>query len=301
MGENETTLYSKEGVLYRQARPRELEETLLQLVLPAAHREVALRGCHDEVGHLGLECMLDLMHDRFFWPHMATQAKEHIGKCHLCLAFKARQPKVPPQKHCGHTSSRAGPPWLPVSGTWEGPGGEWSSSHRSFHQVCPGICNQDPNCPNDCQNPMGQVHCPLWVTQKDPHKSRMKFQESVGGWPLWADGDMESVDQSLPSANQQPVWKIPFHPDQYTRDLTQGKEVRVEESYCSVGSCIQLHLEFSYRVQPLLSHDWETTSSYHWSSCLVWLHAPSQSQTYPSLFRKSGSAPSGLRRLRCFR
>ena len=81
--------------MYRQARPRESEGTLLQLVLPTGQREVALRGCHDEVGHLGLECMLDLMHDRFFWPCMAAQAKEHIGKCHPCLAFKARQPKVP--------------------------------------------------------------------------------------------------------------------------------------------------------------------------------------------------------------
>ena len=67
----------------------------MQLVLPTALREVALRGCHDEVGHLGLEHMLDLMHDRFFWPHMAVQVKEDIGKCHPCLAFKARQPKVP--------------------------------------------------------------------------------------------------------------------------------------------------------------------------------------------------------------
>ena len=88
-------LVVQKGVLYRQARPRESEETILQLVLPTAQREVALRGCHDEVGHLGLECMLDLMHDRFFWPRMAVQAKEHIGKCHPCLAFKARQPKAP--------------------------------------------------------------------------------------------------------------------------------------------------------------------------------------------------------------
>ena len=65
------------------------------MVLPTSYREVALRGCHDEVGHLGLEGMLDLMHDRFFWPHMAAQAKEHVGKCHPCLAFKARQHKAP--------------------------------------------------------------------------------------------------------------------------------------------------------------------------------------------------------------
>ena len=44
---------------------------------------------------MGLECMLDLMHDRFFWPHMAAQVKEHIGKCCPSLALKARQPKVP--------------------------------------------------------------------------------------------------------------------------------------------------------------------------------------------------------------
>ena len=59
-------LLFKKGVVYRQARPRESEETLLQLVLPAAQREVALRRCHDEVGHLGLEHMIDLMCDRFF-------------------------------------------------------------------------------------------------------------------------------------------------------------------------------------------------------------------------------------------
>ena len=85
----------QKGILYRRAKPRESDESLLQLVLPPAYREVALKGCHDEVGHLGLECMLDLMCDRFFWPHMAVQAKEHIGKCCPCLAFKARQPKAP--------------------------------------------------------------------------------------------------------------------------------------------------------------------------------------------------------------
>ena len=26
---------------------------------------------------------------------MAAQAKEHIDKCHLCLTFKAKQPKAP--------------------------------------------------------------------------------------------------------------------------------------------------------------------------------------------------------------
>ena len=63
--------------------------------MPAVQRKVTLKGCHDEVVHLGLEHMLILMCDRFYWPHMAAQAKEHIGKCHPCLAFKAKQPRDP--------------------------------------------------------------------------------------------------------------------------------------------------------------------------------------------------------------
>ena len=93
--QEQNQLLLKQGILYRWARPRESEETLLQLVLPAAQREVALKGCHDEVGHLGLECMLDLMCDQFFWPCMAAQAKEHIEKCCLCLTLKAKQLKAP--------------------------------------------------------------------------------------------------------------------------------------------------------------------------------------------------------------
>ena len=84
------------GVLYRQARPRKSEETLLQLVLPAVQREIALRTCHDEVGHLGLEHMLDLMHERFFWPHMATQAKKHIGKVSPVSCFQSQAAKSSP-------------------------------------------------------------------------------------------------------------------------------------------------------------------------------------------------------------
>ena len=32
---------------------------------PSTQREVVLKGCHNEVGHLGMECMLNLMCDRF--------------------------------------------------------------------------------------------------------------------------------------------------------------------------------------------------------------------------------------------
>ena len=73
----------------------EPQEALFQLVLLAVHRETALRGFHNEVGHLGLEQMLDLMCKHFFLPCIAAQVREHIDKCHLCLTFKEKQPRAP--------------------------------------------------------------------------------------------------------------------------------------------------------------------------------------------------------------
>ena len=68
---------------------------LFQPVLPATHRETTLEGSHDEIGHLGLKWMLDLMCDCFFWPQMAVQAKNHVKKCCKCITFKAKQQKAP--------------------------------------------------------------------------------------------------------------------------------------------------------------------------------------------------------------
>ena len=48
----------RQGILYRKTLPKESQETLFQLVLPTMHRETALKWCHNEVGHIGLEQML---------------------------------------------------------------------------------------------------------------------------------------------------------------------------------------------------------------------------------------------------
>ena len=77
------------GHSVQEDNANESQEVLLQLVLPATHWEITLKGCHNEVGHLGLEWMLDLMCDHFFCPCMAAQVREHIEKCCQCIAFKA--------------------------------------------------------------------------------------------------------------------------------------------------------------------------------------------------------------------
>ena len=47
------------------------------------------------MGHLGLEQMLDLMCNHFFFPHTAAQVEEHIKKYHQCITFMAKQPRSP--------------------------------------------------------------------------------------------------------------------------------------------------------------------------------------------------------------
>ena len=44
------------------------DRSTMQLVLPETFRKQALQGCHDDLGHLRIEQMTDLLRDHFYWP-----------------------------------------------------------------------------------------------------------------------------------------------------------------------------------------------------------------------------------------
>ena len=67
-------LVIQDGILYR-TRHNDGEERL-QLVLPKAIRNQALRGLHDEVGHLGRDRTLDLVRQRFYWPSLSKDVED---------------------------------------------------------------------------------------------------------------------------------------------------------------------------------------------------------------------------------
>ena len=50
----------------------------MQLILPTMFRIQALKGCHDDLGHFGIERTLDLLRDQFYWPSMTEDATRHI-------------------------------------------------------------------------------------------------------------------------------------------------------------------------------------------------------------------------------
>ena len=82
----------RNGILYCKNDNKESDypnQNTMQLVLPNALRLQALKGCHDDLGHLGIERTLDLLRDQFYWPGMTEDATRHIQHCERCLQFKA--------------------------------------------------------------------------------------------------------------------------------------------------------------------------------------------------------------------
>ena len=71
------------------------DRNTMQLVLPELLRKQALQGCHYDLGHLRIECMIDLLRDHFYWPRMLGDMIKHIKQCKRYLKFKALPGKAP--------------------------------------------------------------------------------------------------------------------------------------------------------------------------------------------------------------
>jgi transposase InsO family protein len=67
-----------------------------QLVLPPQQRETVLREAHDELGHKGLYPTLRTILDRFWWPHIALDVKQHVTTCHECQLRQTTKIRLPP-------------------------------------------------------------------------------------------------------------------------------------------------------------------------------------------------------------
>ena len=63
------------------------------MVLPA-YRLKAMCGAHNNLGHLGLHRMLDILCDRFYWPNLEAEATCHVHTCEQCLRFKSKHVKA---------------------------------------------------------------------------------------------------------------------------------------------------------------------------------------------------------------
>ena len=87
-------LVLKQGVLYRRTTQVDMK-TRFQLVLPPAHHNKAIEGCHDQVGHLGHDRVLELLRDQFYWPGMHTDVASYINSCPRFLRRKSQPDQTP--------------------------------------------------------------------------------------------------------------------------------------------------------------------------------------------------------------
>ena len=90
---NRNQLLLKQGVLYRKSQVD--IRTKHQLVVPQAYRQRAIEGCHDQVGHLGQDRVLDLPRDQFYWPGMHVDVVSYINSCPRCFHRKSQPDKAP--------------------------------------------------------------------------------------------------------------------------------------------------------------------------------------------------------------
>ena len=67
----------------------------VQLVLPQKFHRTVYRELHEEMGHLGVERVLHLTRERFFWPYMKRDIEHFVTR--VCSCLKQRRPHVEPR------------------------------------------------------------------------------------------------------------------------------------------------------------------------------------------------------------
>ena len=90
---NRKHLVLRQGVMYKKTKVDVGTKHLL--VVPQAYRQRAIEGCHDQVGLLGQDRVLDLLRDRFYWPGMQVDVVSYINSCPRCLCRKSQPDKTP--------------------------------------------------------------------------------------------------------------------------------------------------------------------------------------------------------------
>ena len=91
-------LFLRNRILYCKNDTQEIDHpgrNTMQLVLPESFRTQALKECHDDLGHLGVERTPDLLRDQFYWPGMMEDVIRHIRECERCLRFKTSPDRAP--------------------------------------------------------------------------------------------------------------------------------------------------------------------------------------------------------------
>ena len=87
-------LVMRDGLLCRVGK-KSGDETL-PLVLPGEFCGKVLYALHDDMRHLGVERVTDLLRARFYWPKMLNDVEDYVKNCGWCVTHKTPCKKVAP-------------------------------------------------------------------------------------------------------------------------------------------------------------------------------------------------------------
>ena len=88
-------LLIKNGLLYWKTWQGQANETVFQFIVPQRHRGATLDSCHQEAAHQGQRRSAALMQERFWWPGMTRDLRNHIKRCSRCRKYEAAPPVKP--------------------------------------------------------------------------------------------------------------------------------------------------------------------------------------------------------------
>ena len=83
-----SSLYIRDGLLFRQITPRPHETVYQQLILNHTCLPVLFFYYHEQQGHLGENHTLQLFRERFYWPKMSYHVRNLVKCCSQCQARK---------------------------------------------------------------------------------------------------------------------------------------------------------------------------------------------------------------------
>ena len=64
------------------------DDEIQQLILPISMHNKVLQSLHDDNGHQGQQCVVELLHSRVYWPTMFTDTYHWLSQCKQCLVSK---------------------------------------------------------------------------------------------------------------------------------------------------------------------------------------------------------------------
>lgn len=79
----------EDGVLHSRTSHQE------QLVVSKAYHLLVFKEVHQDMGHLGVERMLDLIQEKFYWPQLHKEVEYFVSNVCKCLKKKKPSKQTP--------------------------------------------------------------------------------------------------------------------------------------------------------------------------------------------------------------